>query len=85
MSNSLLNIENGTSIVAKLINRFANIIERLMRCLFREPLQYIRLPSLYDFLYGTDVQIAVMEKRFEIGHQSNHEPPILADTVATHG
>jgi len=42
-------------------------------------------PAFRQLLEGTDIEISVVKKRFELGHVFDEKAPVLPDGIAAHG
>src|SRR5215471_2922816 len=75
-------LEQMLAIEAKLADRIVNVRKREMHRLLLETAAEIREPQLHENLERRHVEVAVMEKRRELGHVARQEPSILTDAVA---
>src|SRR5690606_39345658 len=76
--------EQHAAIPGELRDRIADVRERPVRRLLREPGRDLRRPALRQDFQRADVAVAVMEVGFELGHLPRQEAPVLADAVPAH-
>ena len=72
------------TIVGKLADRLAYVIECQMRVLFFESHTAFDIPALDQLLDRTDVDIAVVKVGFQLWHMAHHKATVLADAIAAH-
>src|SRR5690606_27214940 len=77
-----LHLEKVLAVVLHFFNGFVDVGQRFVAALFLEPLVYRGRPAARQFLQRADIQVAVMEEAFQVGHVGVHETPVLADGVA---
>lgn len=57
------------AIVPEFSDGFSNIVQRQMAAFFVHAFEQVRTPALRQFFHGTDIQIAIVKKRFQIRHE----------------
>ncbi len=73
------------SVMRQLINGLVHICQCGVLLLFLKAVEHLRLPSFGEFFEGADIQIAIVQIGFQLGHELDQESAILADGVATQG
>ena len=81
----VLKLNKMLAIVRQFSHRLANIIQRLVGILFFQAFQDFRLPATRQLFQRADIQITVVEIRFQLGHVLKQKAAILAYAVATNG
>src|SRR5881398_1259021 len=76
--------KQARAIVTQLADRFVDVRMRQMRALLEETLGHRRRPAARQLLQRADVEIAVVEEAFELGHTAREKAAVLADAVAAH-
>lgn len=79
-----LKLNKVFAIVGQFRDRFANIVHRLMGSLFLKAVENFRLPATSQLFERADVQIAVVEIRFQLRHIFKQEaaiPPMLLPQI----
>lgn len=71
------------AVVSKFRNRLANIIQCPMRIFFLESICNAGAPTPDQLFERADVEISIVEIRFQSGHVARKESSILANTVST--
>mgnify|MGYP006940264935 CR=1 FL=1 len=85
MIEQLSELDEMLSVMRQFINGLVDIGQRRVLLLFFEAVEHLRLPSFGEFFEGADIQIAIVQIGFQLGHELDQESAILADGVATQG
>src|SRR2546429_8257003 len=76
--------KQARAVMPQLADRFVDIRVREVGPLLDETLGHRRRPAARQLLQRADVEIAVVEEVFELGHAAREKATVLADTVAAH-
>ena len=82
---SLSELDEMLSVMRQFFNGLVNIGQRCVLLLFFEAVEHLRLPALGKFFEGADIQIAIVQIGFQLGHELDQKSAVLADGIATQG
>ena len=77
-----LKLQKVFAVVRQLRHGLADIIQSLVRPPFFEARKDIGFPATSQLFQGTDIQITIVEVRFQLRHVLKQETTILPDAVA---
>ena len=72
------------AVVLEFVDGLVDVGERGVHRALLETLVDGRLPAAAQFLQRADVEVSVVEERFQFRHPARHETAVLADRVAAH-
>jgi hypothetical protein len=80
----LIQFQKVGFVVHQLFDGFVHVSQRCVLLLLFEGLCHTGFPALGQLFERAYIHIAVVEKRFELGHVLHQETAVLSNRIATH-